>query len=228
LVGRSLQAQGYRVVHQVGRNSGPKSEMNLWDIVQALGLKAALSNSDVGLDKPAFGWFFHQSMMSRALDRWVDLRHQIIKRPFLATLERFINPLKADILVASAFHPPYGEKMMTVAERAGFKGIIIVRNGIEGTIAFPLLRGVKILMSAKQQDGSFRRHELIIENAPVVDTEEMIEKPKAIDNARLIENFVKEGASAGQGTGNIKHFDLRVKMTCEGLNQALAWLKENT
>jgi hypothetical protein len=74
-----LQAQGYRVVHQVGRNSGPKSEMNLWDIVQALGLKAALSNSDVGLDKPAFGWFFHQSMMSRALDRWVDLRHQIIK-----------------------------------------------------------------------------------------------------------------------------------------------------
>jgi len=58
-------------------------------------------------------------------------------------------------LIASAFHPPYGEKMMTIAERAGFKGIIIVRNGIEGTIAFPLLREVKLLLSSRQEDGSF-------------------------------------------------------------------------
>jgi len=209
LIGQKLQLQGYRVVHQVGRSSGPKSDMNLWDIAQALGVK------------PAFGLFLHQSLMSQALDRWVDLRHQIIKRPFLATLERFVNPLKADILIVSAFHPPYAEKMMTIAQRAGFKGIIIVRNGMEGTIAFPLLRPVKLLLSVRQNDGSFQRHEMVIENSSLVDTEEMVEKPKAIDNARLIENFVKAGTSADQGTGNIKHFDLRVKMTCEGLNQAL-------
>ena len=150
--------------------------------------------------------------MSQALDRWVDLRHQIIKRPFLSTLDRFVNPLKADILIASAFHPPYGEKMMTIAERAGFKRIIIVRNGIEGTIAFPLMRGVKLLLSARQKDGSFQRHEMIIENAPVVDMEEKIEKPEASDNARLIEAYVKQGSS-----GN-KHFDLRVQSTCEGID----------
>lgn len=117
--------------------------------------------------------------------------------------------------------------MLTVAERAGYNGIIIVRNGIEGTIAFPLMRDVKLLLSVRQKDGSFRRHELIIENGPCVDMEEMIEKPKAVDNARLIKNFVKIGASAGQGTGNIKHFDLRVQMTCEGLSQALTWLVKN-
>ncbi len=220
LIGRDLQAQGYRVVHQVGRNSRPKLDMNLWDIAQALVVRPALSNADLALDRPVFGWFFHQSLMSKALDRWVDLRHQIIKRPFLATIERFINPLKADILIASAFHPPYGEKMLTLAERAGFKGIIIVRNGIEGTAAFPLLREVKLLLSARQNDGNFRRQEMIIENTPQVDTEEMIESPKTLDNARLIETHVKKGAS-----GN-RHFDLRVKITCEGLNQALAWLKE--
>jgi len=227
LIGQRLQAQGYRVVHQVGRNSGPKLEMNLWDIAQALGARSALSNSDLASDRPVFGWFFHQSLMSKALDRWVDLRHQIIKRPFLATIERFINPLKADFLIASAFHPPYGEKMLTVAERAGFKGVIIVRNGIEGTTAFPLLREVKLLLSARQKDGSFRRQEMIIENTPQVDAEEVIEKPKAIDNARLIENFVRAGTSADQGTGNIRHFDLRVKVTEEGLNQALGWIKRN-
>lgn len=220
LIGQKLQLQGYRVVHQVGRNSGPKLDMNLWDIAQALGMKAALSNLDLTMEKPNFGWFFHQSLMSRALDRWVDLRRQIIKRPFLATIERFINPLKADILIASAFHPPYGEKMMTIAERAGFKCIIIVRNGIEGTTAFPLLRDVKLLLSAKQKDGSFQRHEMIIENPSLVDTEEMIEKPKAVDNASLIETHLKTGAS-----GN-KHFDLRVKSTSEGLNQALEWFKK--
>jgi anthranilate phosphoribosyltransferase len=223
LVGHGLQAQGgYRVVHQVGRNSGPKSDMNLWDIARALGVKPALSNLDLQAGNFGLGSFFYQSQMSRALDRWVELRRQIIKRPFLATLERFINPLKADILIASAFHPPYGEKMMTLAERAGFKGVIIVRNGIEGTIAFPLLREVKLLLSARQKDGSFKRHEMIIENTPCVDSEEMIEKPKASDNAKLIETYLKSGA-----TGN-KYFNLRVKITCEGLDQALMWLKENT
>jgi len=222
LVGQNLQAQGYRVVHQVGRNSGPKLDMNLWDIAKILSATLALSNEDLSSYKPAFGWFFHQSMLSRSLDRWVDLRHQTIKRPFLATIERFINPLKADILIASAFHPPYGEKMMTIAERAGFKGIIIVRNGIEGTIAFPLLRGVKLLLSAKQKDGSFRRNEINIDNTAKVDMEEMIEKPKALDNAKLIETYVQAGVSGS------KYFDLRVQSTCEGLSQALRWLEENT
>jgi len=222
LIGRFFQRDGYRVVHQVGQNSGPKFEMNLWDIALALGEKAAKSNADLSLEKQAFGWFFHQSVMSPMLERWVRIRHQTIKRPFLATIERFVNPLKSDILIASAFHPPYGEKMMTIAERAGFKGTIIVRNGIEGTIAFPLLRGVKLLLSTRQKDGSFKRHEMSIENVPLVDLEEMIEKPKAIDNARLIESYVKTGASGS------KHFDLRVKSTCQGLNEVLKWLKENS
>jgi anthranilate phosphoribosyltransferase len=221
LVGRYVQGLGYRVVHQVGRNSGPKFEMNLWGIAQALGIKAAVSNADLSTEKPDFGWFFHQSLMSQALDRWVTLRHQTIKRPFLSTLERFVNPLKADVLIASAFHPPYGEKMRTIAERAGFKGIVIVRNGIEGTIAFPLMREVKLLLSAQQKDGSYQRHELILENATAVEAEEMVEKPKAIDNARLISSYLQQGSA-----GN-KHVDLRVHATCEGLAQALAWLKGN-
>ncbi len=146
LLGKALQPKGYRVVHQVGCSSGPKLDMNLWDIAKVLGTTPAVSNSDLAKDKPDFGWFFHQSLMSWSLDRWVDLRHQIIKRPFLATLERFINPVKADILIVSAFHPPFGEKMVTIAERAGFRGTIVVRNGIEGTIGFPLLKEVKFVV----------------------------------------------------------------------------------
>ncbi|MBI4310102.1 MAG: hypothetical protein HY591_07215 [Candidatus Omnitrophica bacterium] len=221
LIGRYVQGLGYRVAHQVGRNSGPKLAMNLWDIAQALGESPARGNGDLASAKRRFGWFFHQSSMSAALDRWVSIRRQIIKRPFLSTLERFINPLKADILFASAFHPPYGEKMTTLAERAGFKGIIVVRNGMEGTMAFPLLRPVKLLLSVKRADGLYQRHEMVLEAPKEVETEEMVEKPQASHNARLIDLHIKTGAS------NNQHFDLRVKVTCEGFRQGLSWLKEN-
>jgi anthranilate phosphoribosyltransferase len=219
LLGNYIQSLGYRVIHMVGKNSGPKFEMNLWDIAQALGEKAASGNQELANPSPRMGWFFHQSDMSTALDRWVKLRHQTIKRPFLSTLERFLNPAKADILIASAFHPPYGEKMLTIAERAGFKGIVIVRNGIEGTMAFPLLRPVKILISAKKKDGSFFREEKTLDPVGGIDIEQRIEKPQANDNAQLIENYLKQATS-----GNL-HFDLRVKVTNEGLQQALDRIK---
>ncbi|MEI7998870.1 MAG: hypothetical protein WCH62_05135 [Candidatus Omnitrophota bacterium] len=218
LVGSYLKSLGYRAVHMVGCNSGPKLEMNLWDIAQALGAKAAGGNEDLINSAPGIGWFFNQSVMSPALDRWVGIRRQIIKRPFLSTLERFLNPTKAKVLIASAFHAPYGEKMITIAEGAGFEGVVIVRNGMEGTIAYPLLRPVKMLLSAKGKDGQYRRHEMTIDTVGGVDIEEMIEHPKAEDNARLIETYIKDGSS-----GN-RHFDLRVKATCAGLSQALEWI----
>ncbi len=222
LVGQYIQSLGYRVIHMVGKNSGPKFEMNLWDISQALDEKAAVGNHDLANPATRMGLFFHQSDMSEALDRWVALRHQTIKRPFLSTLERFVNPAQADILIASAFHPPYGEKMRTIAERSGFKGIVIVRNGIEGTMAFPLLRPVKILLSARLKDGQYQRHEMTIGIVAGIDVEQRIEHPKAVDNARLIEAYLKHGSSGD------KHMDLRTKATCDGLSQALQWIKENS
>jgi anthranilate phosphoribosyltransferase len=163
--------------------------------------------------------------LSPAVDRWVDLRRQTIKRPFMATLEKFLNPVGARIIATSAFHPPYGEKMMTISERAGYPGIIVIRNGIEGSLAFPLKREVRILCSARQQDGSYRRHEIVFEAekflGTVVETEEKLESPKAVDNARLIEEYVSKGSTEN------RHFDLRVKATCEGFRQAVGWIENN-
>ena len=222
LLGQYLQSLGFRAIHMVGKNSGPKLEMNLWDIVQQLKEKPVAGNADLAQPKPVFGWFFHQSDMSQALDRWVGIRRQTIKRPFLSTLERFVNPAHANILIASAFHPPYGEKMMTIAERAGFEKIVIVRNGIEGAIAFPLKRPVKMLLSKKQADGNFLRHEMNFDVEAFlgksVPMEDMVEHPKASDNAQLIQNYVSKGLSGNE------RFDLRVKATTAGLQQALEWL----
>lgn len=225
LVARNLQDLGYRVVTLCGRNSGPKFGNNIYDIAQQLkgdflGKSAALS------DEPkAFGWFLKQKDLSDALDQWVDRRHKIIKRPFLATIERFVNPLTADICIASAFHPPYGEKMLTMAERMGFKGNIIVRNGLEGTVAFPLLRSAKILCSARQADGTYLRHEFeynVQEELGIKpDIEEKLINPSVEKNVALINEFVDNGQTS------YDLFNGRVKATSEGIKCAIKWIKEN-
>ncbi len=225
LVGQFLQDQGFRVIHMVGRNSGPKLVMNLYDVIENLDVSFARSNQDLMNVQPKFGWFLDQKDLSPAMDRWVDIRHQTIKRPFLATLEKFIKPVPAQIMISSAFHPPYGEKMTTISERCGFPGVMVVRNGIEGSMAFSLKRPAKILLSARQKDGSYLRHEIIFDVEKFLGTTPLTEEARecldAKTNARLIKSYVD------QGTSGDEWFDLRVKVTCAGFAQGLGWLKEN-
>ncbi len=223
LVLQYFQKQHYRAVGLAGRNSGPKLGNNLLDLVDAVGGTFLRRNAQLRDKKPDLGWYIRQQDMSAAMDRWVELRRQIIKRPFLSTLERFVNPVNADILIVSAFHPPYGEKMITVAERAGYPGIVIVRNGLEGTLAFPLKRGVKILCSAKQSGGQYHRQEIEFNPEEYlnihVEVEEKFEQPSLKENARLVSEYVRRGET------DYQLFDWRVKATCAGLAQAVEGIK---
>lgn len=225
LLGRYLKSLGYGVAHLVGRNSGPKFDFNLLDVAEALDVPFVKASDDLNGPQPEFGWFVRQKDLSPAVDRWVDIRRQTVKRPFMATLEKFLNPFHAQVIATSAFHPPYGEKMLTISERAGFPGIIVIRNGIEGSLAFSLKRETRILCSARQQDGSYLRHEIIFQPddflGEAVEMEEKIEHPKAVDNTRLIQEYNREGKTAN------KHFDFRTKVTCEGFRLALEWIRGN-
>lgn len=224
LVANFLQSLNYMVVSLVGRNSGPKFGNNLLSLAETLKASFLEINSDFTHDNPDFGWYIHQKDLSPALDRWVNIRRQIIKRPFLATLERFVNPLKADMIIASAFHPPYGEKMLTICERAQFPAAIIIRNGIEGTIGFALKRATKILCTKRQANGGYVRHEFEFDaeqflNRPVT-IEEKVDGPTLDENVRLIREHLIEGQ-----THNM-HFNLRIKSTCEGLRQGIEWINK--
>ena len=214
-----LQNLNYRVVSIGGRNSGPKFFLNLCDIANALKISQITKNTDFLNTKPRFGFFLDQKNLSKSLDRWVDIRHQTIKRPFLSTIERFVNPFDADVLIASAFHPPYGEKMLTIAERMGFKKIIVVRNGIEGTIAFPLKRSTKLLMSDININQTYTRHEIEFNAEDYFkihfEVEEKLERPSLQTNTQLINEYYQK-----QKTGN-NLFDFRVKATCIGIKQAI-------
>lgn len=225
LVLQYFQKQRYRAVGLAGRNSGPKLGNNLLDLVNAVGGTFLQRRRDLQGKKPDLGWYVRQQDMSTAMDRWVELRRQMIKRPFLSTLERFVNPVQADILIASAFHPPYGEKMIAIAEKAGYPGIIIVRNGLEGTLAFPLKRGVRILCSAKQASGQYRRQEIGFNPEEYlnirVEVEEKFAQPSLKENARLVNEYAQTGRT------NYQLFDWRVKATCEGIHRGVKWIEGN-
>lgn len=248
LLANHFQTEGHRVIQLVGRNSGPKFGNNLLDLGKALNgnflksnselvsLRGVLSNDEAIYSKKiaspkkqarndtTFGWFINQEDLSTPLNRWVELRREIIKRPFFSTLEKFLNPLNADILVTSAFHPPYTEKMITVAERAGFPGAIVIRNGLEGTLAFALKRPVKMMCSARQKDGSYQRHEFEFDAEQFLEktipVEEKLEAPSLEENARLIQTFQTHGRTDNE------LFDARVKASCEGLSRAIEWIKK--
>lgn len=220
-----LQKLNYRVVSMVGRNSGPKFCNNLYDLAKNLNLSFLKANSSLTGPKPAGGWIIDQEDLSPALDRWVDIRHQTIKRPFLATLEKFPDPCKADIIVTSAFHGVYGEKMAEVAQRAGFPGSIVVRNGIEGTIAFPLTRPAKLLCSARQKDGTYVRTEMTFDACSFfgmeLPVEQKLDNPSLEVNTGLVKEFLQNGRTTNT------EFDRRVAATCAGIRQAVEWIEQN-
>jgi anthranilate phosphoribosyltransferase len=221
-----LQRMSYRVLTLVGRNSGPKDGNNLYDLAQKLKLKYLQKSYQLTAEKPKGGFYVDQKDLCPALDRWVDLRQDIIKRPFLATLEKFLNPCKADIIITSAFHGAYGEKMAQIAEQAGFKGSIVVRNGVEGTIAFPLTRPAKLLCSARQNDGTYLRQEIIFDAAQFFGSdlacEKKLENPSLEINANLIQEFFQKAQTESL------EFNCRITVTCAGIQKAVQWISDNT
>jgi len=225
LMATFIQTLSYRVVSLTGRNGGPKFGNNLRDIAESINGTFLKKTRELEGSKPSCGWYLNQPDLSRPLDQWIEFRHQIIKRPFISTLERFLNPFDARIMIASAFHPPYGEKMLTICERAGYPGAIIIRNGLEGTMAFPLMRSAKVLCSARQNDGTYMRNEFTIDPNRYLDRpvkrEERLTDPSLSINTALIEEYLRHGKTS------YALFDARVKVTCAGLKQALEWIEQN-
>lgn len=219
-----LQKQGYHVVVSCGRTAGPKITLNAWDLYT--GLHAEFLTTRTGLinDKPKFGWALDQKIVYPALDKWVEKRKIIMKRPFLSTLEKVMNPFKANILITSVFHIPYLEKMVALGGMAGFDGIIVLKRGLEGSLAPSLAKATGILCAAKMPDGT-----IVTKNIEATtndfskyrsDADAVIENLSLQQNINNVNKYISEGK-----TGDAD-FDNRVAMAIELYTQGLEWIKQ--
>ena len=223
LLAQFFQKRGYGAVSMVGRSGGPKHTLNALDLYMNIGCQFLQSNHELNTPLTNYGWVLDQKAMSPALNRWVDRRRTIIKRPFLATLEKVLNPCHARILVTSVFHITYQMKMAELAMLAGFDGVIVLKRGLEGSLAPSTSRSTGVLCAVRTPRGHlfFQQFE---GDAPAfapfrTETETEHEQPQALDNARLVRQFMTEGHTPDAD------FDNRVRFAHALYGRGLDWIE---
>ncbi|CAM9699831.1 unnamed protein product [Phaeothamnion confervicola] len=237
LVAWHLQAKwGLAAVSLCGPSSGPKVGPNLLDVARELGVVTAPfahTSADIA-DRadplPEFGWYVDQRDVSPPLAAWIERRRNIIKRPFFATSEKYMDPFKADIVVASAFHPSFTDKMVALAEArpfslrfcaAGFPACIMIRRGMEGSLGFSLGNPVDLACAVRGRDGRYRREDISFGPADLgmpLQGDKLDRGVTAAASAAKCREFAARGASGDE------EFDKRARVTVAGMDQALKWV----
>ena len=226
LLAKALQEAGYRVLVTLGRSAGPKFTLNTLDLYQGLYGRFVQDTQELNGDAPPYGWALDQRELSPALDAWVDRRRTIFKRPFLATLEKVLNPGNADILITSVFHITYMQKMVRLADMAGFNGVLVLKRGLEGTLAPSIAKASGILCAARQQDGSFLTANIEADEERFAsfraEADEQVEPLTLEANLQLIRDYAAQGATPNED------FNKRVGLAVKLFQEGLEWIQKNS
>jgi len=218
-----FQKRGYGAVSVVGRSGGPKFTLNAHDLYMHLGCQFLQSNHELDTPLEPFGWVLDQKALSPAFNRWVDRRRTIIKRPFLATLEKVLNPCHARILVTSVFHITYQIKMAELALLAGFDAAIVLKRGLEGSLAPSTSRASGVLCAVRTPKGHLFYQHFEADLPAFVpfrtESETHHDHPQASDNARLVRQFLRTGHS------DDADFDNRVRFAEALYGRGLDWVE---
>lgn len=223
LLGQFFQKRGYGAISMVGRSGGPKFTLNALDLYMHLGCQFLQSNHELDTPLERYGWVLDQKALSPALNRWVDRRRTLIKRPFLATLEKVLNPCHAQILVTSVFHITYQMKMAELALMAGFDAAIVLKRGLEGSLAPSTSRASGILCAVRTHRGHlFYQH--FEADSPTfasfrTEADQQYDYPLATDNARLVRQFMDAGSTTDAD------FDNRVRLAQALYGRGLDWIE---
>ncbi|GAB3539817.1 anthranilate phosphoribosyltransferase [Spirosoma fluminis] len=223
LLAQLFQKRGYGAVSVVGRSGGPKFALNALDLYMHLGCQFLQSNHELDTPLENYGWVLDQKALSPALNQWVDRRRTLLKRPFLATLEKVLNPCHARILVTSVFHITYQMKMAELAMLAGFDAVIVLKRGLEGSLTPSTSRATGILCAVRTPRGHlFYQHfegDTPAFSAFRTESEIHYEQPSATENARLVRQYMNEGKTSDPDFNN------RVSFASALYGRGLDWIE---
>ncbi|RRB11119.1 anthranilate phosphoribosyltransferase [Larkinella knui] len=210
LLAHFFEQRGYGALSVVGRTPGPNYTLNAHDLYLYLGCQMLQSNHEINTPPEPFGWVLDQKALSPALNRWVDRRRIILKRPFLATLEKILNPCSARILVTSVFQVPFQMKMAELALMAGFDAVIVMKRGLEGSLSPATSRSSGILCAVRTARGHLFYQNFDIDLPAFAEyrteTDEIVTNLQVSDNVRLIRDFMKDGETDSEDFDNRAHF----------------------
>jgi anthranilate phosphoribosyltransferase len=230
------------VVGAVSDSPGPKFGPNLKTVAEQLyecsgpgqhALRFAQNLGEIFSPKPLDARLFvlvDQARICPPLHDLASLRRSIVKRPGWSTVEKFVGciPEQCSLLIASAFHPPYTQRMIEVTMGLKLPGAMIIRKGIEGTLSIPPdSTGAEIACCARRADGTYELIEMKVK--PRLSSDEMrrtssaqIVKPlTALENARLLANYYQSQSSCGH-----PFFDAIIHATLECIDHGMSWLMD--
>ncbi len=223
LLAQFFQDRNYNAVTAVGRSAGPKNGINSYDLYLYLGCWLLQNNYELLEKKPQFGWVLDQKALSPQLDSWVEKRRFLFKRPFLATIEKVLNPCGARILVTSVFHITYQMKMAELALLAGFDGVMVLKRGLEGSLSPAMSKSNGLLCAVRNASNHlFFTH--FDNDFPVfkhfqTSTDDIIDELVVEKNAALIKSYLNLGKTDNPD------FDNRVNYSKALFMKGLDWIE---
>ena len=216
LLAQAFQEIGYQSIITCSSNPGPKMVLNSHCLYTTLGAHFIQTPSDLDNKPPEYGWAINLPDFYPPLEKWVERRRILMKRPFLATLEKVLNPLKARILITSVFHIPYLEKMVQLADMAGFDGVIVMKRGLEGSLAPSLAKASGILCAARDRSGTMFTTSILPSGLNKIDVDAVVEGVSAQNNIDLF---------ATGGNSSSPEFGICVEEAISLYKKGLDWIE---
>jgi anthranilate phosphoribosyltransferase len=131
------------VVHGCQR-LGPKYGVTHYHILKKAGVNVDMTPEEAvsHIEDPLVGWaYVDQSRFCAPLNHLAELRHLIVKRPCISTLEKLIKPIgaKRTHLLVGYVHHGYEELLCKLAREFHYDSCLVVR-GFEGGVTPALSR----------------------------------------------------------------------------------------
>lgn len=225
LIGRTIVEKGLIPFFIVSKNPGPKFHYNLYDLAKEY--QAPFINDPEEIerkwnlylkeDMDFHGFYIDLKDLSTVFELWINRRKLIKKRPFLATLERILNPINAKIQIYSAFHPPYLEKTAEVLENKKIPFIIGIRRGEEGGLTFSFNKKNEVLISCINNSSYQREIKTFYE--PNIEKFEI--QPDIKINIQLIQDYIKSH-NISLNLNEKNYFLKQIKKTLEVYDYAIS------
>lgn len=151
-----LASMGISCVFHGVYESGPKFGLTMEKLLLKANIKPSpdLKNSKTQLENPDISWsYISQQHFCPDLYQLQTLRKHIVKRPFLATIEKFLMPIYADkmITLTGFTHPAYRTKSIHLLTKRPIPSDFILIRGQEGSSQAPIDRKAPCITAFKQK-----------------------------------------------------------------------------
>lgn len=155
-----LAAVGIPVILHGVHEVSPKNGQNTHKLFLKAQKNPLKSSHDVAQDikNPSIGWgYIDQSIFCKELHNLIQMRFAMVKRPLLATIEKWLQPFSADqtICFTGFTHPPYKQKTIDLLNHANLYSDFILVRGVEGSTLLPSDRRTPFITGKKGHDVIF-------------------------------------------------------------------------